>query len=841
MRVLLPKDINVCPISITQWFDDGINPCMYELLCATLLGTLAFFGLLVSLIAPKEPIKLPTWGSRLKLLCHVVVIGVLIARMVTSIVMQGPSYAYLIIHISIDLIAWIITTSLYLTSKKMLPIVPSLFWFGNLARYAGSFSAWNSPHWFFQRQDTLNEVQFYLYVAQVASLLYICVYSVSSVFCTCCCRPSDGDRVLLINSGSGPEVPHPTSSSTLFSSDAQGQTNPRLPGGPRPDITSSSTWSNFFVKVIKLFPFVWPKGSLMLQMFVLICIALLAAGRAINVLLPLLYRDAVNELSTGNLALKTICLYCLVCAAQGTGMGNSGLLGSTRSQLWLSITQYTNKEVNCQLFRHIQELSIAWHLGRKTGEVIRIVDRSSSAITNLLNYILFSIGPCIIDLMIAIVYFIIAFNIWYGLIIFVTMSLYMVATIVLTEWRTQFRRTMNQCDNEVKAKAVDTLLNFETVKYYGAEDFESNRYAKSLGEYLTAQYMAVSTLNLLNLVQNMIISVGTLGGCILIVYDVHAGRLSVGDFVLFVSYIRQLYLPLNWFGTYYRMIQNNFIDMENMFELLDQPKDVSDQPDAPEINVTAGRICFDDVTFKYREDKEVLNNISFTVESGKSVAIVGPSGHGKSTIMKLLFRFYDINSGLITVDNQDISEVTQQSLRKAIGVVPQDTVLFNDTIRYNIRYGRVESTDVEVEEASRNADIYDSIVSFPDGYDTKVGERGLKLSGGEKQRVAIARTLLKSPQIVLLDEATSALDTNTERNIQASLNKVCEGKTSLIIAHRLSTIVHCHQILVLKEGRIVERGTHEELLEQGTVYCEMWNQQISGNEELADDREIEKP
>lgn len=289
------------------------------------------------------------------------------------------------------------------------------------------------------------------------------------------------------------------------------------------------------------------------------------------------------------------------------------------------------------------------------------------------------------------------------------------------------------------------------------------------------------------------------------------------------------------------MIQNNFIDMENMFELLDQPKDVADKPDAPEINVTAGRICFDDVTFRYREEKEVLNNISFTVESGMSVAIVGPSGHGKSTIMKLLFRFYDINSGLITIDNQDISEVSQQSLRKAIGVVPQDTVLFNDTIRYNIGYGKVESSEVEIEEASKNADIHDSIVNFPDGYDTKVGERGLKLSGGEKQRVAIARTLLKSPQIVLLDEATSALDTNTERNIQASLNKVCEGKTSLIIAHRLSTIVHCDQILVLKEGGIVERGTHEELLAKNGAYSEMWNQQVSGNEDLADERGIEKP
>ncbi|KAL5261169.1 hypothetical protein ACHWQZ_G007019 [Mnemiopsis leidyi] len=838
MKVLIPKNEQVCPISITDWYEEGVNPCMYELLWATVLGTLVLSGLLVSLISSNSPVKLPSsWGCRLKLLCHVLVFGLLLARMITSIVMQGPIYAYLIVYVSIDVVSWITTTSLYLTSKSKFPLVPSLFWFGNLARYAGSFSAWNSPLWFFQRQDTTREVQFYLYVAQVACVLYICVHSVGAAWCTCCCRPADADRVLLINSGSSPEV----AASTIFSSDTQEQTNPRLPGGPRPDITSSSTWSHFFVKVVKLIPFVWPRGSCLLQIFVLICVVLLVAGRVINLFLPILYRDAVNELSSGTLALKTICLYCLVYAAQGTGMGNSGLIGSTRSQLWLSVTQYTNKEVNCQLFRHIQELSIAWHLGRKTGEVIRIVDRSSSAITNLLNYILFSIGPCIVDLMIAIVYFVIAFNIWYGLIIFVTMTIYMVATIVLTEWRTQFRRTMNQCDNDVKAAAVDTLLNFETVKYFGAEDFESKKYAKSLGEYLSAQYKAVSTLNMLNLIQNMIISVGTLGGCILIVYDVHAGRLSVGDFVLFVSYIRQLYLPLNWFGTYYRMIQNNFIDMENMFELLEQPKDVEDKPEAPEINVTAGRICFDDVTFKYREDKEVLNNVSFTVESGKSVALVGPSGHGKSTIMKLLFRFYDINSGLITIDNQDISEVTQQSLRKAIGVVPQDTVLFNDTIRYNIRYGRVDCNDPEVEEASRNADIHNSIINFPDGYDTKVGERGLKLSGGEKQRVAIARTLLKSPQLVLLDEATSALDTSTERNIQASLNKVCEGKTSLIIAHRLSTIVHCHQILVLKEGRIVERGTHEELLEENGVYSEMWSQQISGNEDLADERQIQKP
>uniref|UniRef100_A0A8D0KR33 ATP binding cassette subfamily B member 6 (Langereis blood group) n=1 Tax=Strix occidentalis caurina TaxID=311401 RepID=A0A8D0KR33_STROC len=457
------------------------------------------------------------------------------------------------------------------------------------------------------------------------------------------------------------------------------------------------------------------------------------------------------------------------------------------------------------------------------------------------RYIVFSIIPTIADIVIGIVYFTSVFSAWFGLIIFVCMSLYLTLTIFITEWRTKYRRDMNTRDNEAKSRAVDSLLNFETVKYYNAESYEVNRFNDAIIKYQVSEWKVSASLGLLNQTQNLVIGLGLLAGSLLCAYFVTENKLQVGDFVLFGTYIIQLYTPLNWFGTYYRMIQNSFVDMENMFELFHEEQEVKDAVNAGDLRLEAGRIEFENVHFSYMDGKEILQDVSFSVMPGQTLALVGPSGSGKSTIIRLLFRFYDVWGGCIRIDGQDISQVKQASLRAHIGVVPQDTVLFNDTIANNIRYGRILATDQEVQEAARAADIHDRILSFPDGYNTQVGERGLKLSGGEKQRVAIARTILKGPCIILLDEATSALDTETERNIQASLAKVCAHRTTIVVAHRLSTVVGADQILVLKDGRIVERGRHEELLQKGGVYASMWLQQQAGDEGESKERCPEKP
>uniref|UniRef100_A0A8C9XN44 ATP binding cassette subfamily B member 6 (LAN blood group) a n=1 Tax=Sander lucioperca TaxID=283035 RepID=A0A8C9XN44_SANLU len=415
---------------------------------------------------------------------------------------------------------------------------------------------------------------------------------------------------------------------------------------------------------------------------------------------------------------------------------------------------------------------------RKTDSTVPFFSRHS--------YIVFSIIPTIVDIVISIIYFITYFNAWFGLIVFVCMGLYLTLTIIITEWRTKYRRDMNQQDNNAKSRAVDSLLNFETVKYYNAESYEVSRFEDAILKYQVSEWKTQASLAFLNQTQNLIIGSGLLAGSLLCAYFVTEGKFQIGDFVLFGTYIIQLYTPLNWFGTYYRL--SSWISL--LF---------------------------------YR--KEILRDVSFTALPGQTIALVGPSGSGKSTIIRLLFRFYDVHGGCISIDGQDISKVNQTSLRAHIGVVPQDTVLFNNTIRDNIRYGRISASDQEVEEAALAADIHDKIMTFPEGYDTQVGERGLKLSGGEKQRVAIARTILKAPQIILLDEATSALDTQTERNIQASLAKVCVNRTTVVVAHRLSTIIGADQILVISDGRIAERGRHEELLVKGGLYSDMWMRQ----------------
>uniref|UniRef100_A0A673WZ00 ATP binding cassette subfamily B member 6 (LAN blood group) n=1 Tax=Salmo trutta TaxID=8032 RepID=A0A673WZ00_SALTR len=500
-----------------------------------------------------------------------------------------------------------------------------------------------------------------------------------------------------------------------------------------------STWHGFGQKVRLLAPYLWPRGNLLLQGMVVLCLALLAIERVINVFVPIYSKNIVNNLADGSswrTLATTVCIYVLLKFLQGGGAGTSGFISNLRSFLWTQVQQFTSRVVQVRLFGHLHSLSLRWHLERHTGDVLSSVDRGTSSINNLLSYIIFSILPTIADIVIAILYFVSYFSALFGLIVFICLLIYLTFTILITEWRTKYRRDMNTQDNNAKSKAVDSLLNFETVKYYNAEGYEVTCFEEAILKYQQSEWKTNASLALLNQTQNLIIGSGLLAGSLLCAYMVTEGRFQVGDYVLFGTYIIQLYTPLNWFGTYYRLIQSSFIDMENMFKILTEHKEV------------------------------------------------GQSGSGKSTILRLLFRFYDVQGGCISIDEQDISRVTQTSLRSYIGVVPQDTVLFNDSIRNNIRYGRFPASDQEVEEAALAADIHYKILSLPEGYETQVGERGLKLSGGEKQRVAIARTILKDPRIILLDEATSALDTQTERNIQASLSKVCANRTTIVVTHR---------------------------------------------------------
>uniref|UniRef100_A0A6Q2X103 ATP-binding cassette, sub-family B (MDR/TAP), member 6b n=1 Tax=Esox lucius TaxID=8010 RepID=A0A6Q2X103_ESOLU len=523
-----------------------------------------------------------------------------------------------------------------------------------------------------------------------------------------------------------------------------------------------STWQGFGQKVGLLVPYLWPRGSLLLQGQVLLCLGLLAVERVINVFVPIFSKNIVNDLSGGSswktLAM-TVCVYVLLKFLQGGGAGTSGFISNLRSFLWTWVQQYTSRVVQLRLFGHLHSLSLCWHLGRQTGDVLTSVDRGTASINNLLSYIMFSILPTIADIVIAILYFVSYFSAWFGLIVFICMLLYLTLTIIMTEWRTRYRRDMNALENNAKSKAVDSLLNFETVKYYNAERYEVNCFEEAILKYQGSEWKTNASLALLNQTQNLIIGSGLLAGSLLCAYMVTEGHFQVGDYVLFGTYIIQLYTPLNWFGTYYRLIQSAFIDMENMFALLTEE---------PEVSMSAGLergilLCV---------EKRTTHVSGFPV---------GMSGSGKSTILRLLFRFFDVQGGCIRIDGQDISKVKQTSLRSYVGVVPQDTVLFSDSIGNNIRYGRVSASNQEVEEAALTADIHHKILSLPEGYETQVGERGLKLSGGEKQRVAIARTILKDPHILLLDEATSALDTQTERNIQASLSKVCAGRTTIVV------------------------------------------------------------
>ncbi|HCT31662.1 MAG TPA: metal ABC transporter permease, partial [Sulfitobacter sp.] len=483
-----------------------------------------------------------------------------------------------------------------------------------------------------------------------------------------------------------------------------------------------------------------------------------------------------------------------------------------------------------ETFEHIHKLSMRYHITRKTGGLSRIIERGVKGVEFLLRFLLFSIGPLILELLLVGIILTVLFDAWYLLIVTVTIGLYVWFTFAVTEWRVKLRRQMNDRDTDANQKAIDSLLNYETVKYFVAEQREAQRYDAAMAGYEEAAIKTNYSLAFLNFGQSLLITCGLVGVMILAAIGVQNGDLTVGDFVMVNAYMVQLTVPLNFLGTVYREIRQALVDMGQMFTLLDQPAEISDKPDAPALQVFGGRVTLDNVRFGYDDDREILKGVSIEAAPGEMVAIVGSTGSGKSTIGRLLFRFYDVQGGAVRVDGQDVRDVTQDSLHRAIGVVPQDTVLFNDTIGYNIAYGRDNATQEDIEAAAKSAQIHDFIQRLPHGYETAVGERGLKLSGGEKQRVGIARTLLKNPPILLLDEATSALDSETEHEIQDALRQAGKGRTVLTIAHRLSTVAEADRIVVLEQGEVVEQGTHDDLLARNGRYAQLWQRQQSEGE-----------
>ena len=579
-------------------------------------------------------------------------------------------------------------------------------------------------------------------------------------------------------------------------------------------------------------PYLWPKEHVWVKQRVVLAMVALVLSKLIAVGTPILYKWAVDTLAgdgVSELALGAVGLT----VAYGMARLMTNGFQQLRDAIFAAVGQRALRQLALETFRHIHALSMRYHITRKTGGLSRIIERGVKGVEFLLRFLLFSVGPLILELlMIAGVLFFL-FDAWYLAAVAVTIALYVWFTFKVTEWRVKLRREMNDQDTDANQKAIDSLLNFETVKYFGAEEREAKRYDSAMALYAQAALKTAYSLAFLNFGQAFLITGGLVAVMVMAAIGVERGALTVGDFVMVNAYMIQITMPLNFLGTVYREIRQSLVDMGEMFDLLEQPEEVADKPGAGTLKVNGGSVRLDDVRFGYDPERPILKGVSLEVPAGETVAIVGSSGSGKSTIGRLLFRFYDVQGGAVEIDGQDVRDVTQQSLHDAIGVVPQDTVLFNDTIRYNIAYGRDGATQDEVEAAARAAQIHEFIEALPEGYDTTVGERGLKLSGGEKQRVGIARTLLKDPPILLLDEATSALDTETEQEIQGALARAGQGRTVITIAHRLSTIADADRIIVLENGKIVEEGAHADLLSRGGRYASLWQRQASEREEAA--------
>ncbi|PPR24660.1 MAG: ATM1-type heavy metal exporter [Alphaproteobacteria bacterium MarineAlpha10_Bin3] len=582
-----------------------------------------------------------------------------------------------------------------------------------------------------------------------------------------------------------------------------------------------------------LLPYLWPAGNWPMRRRVVFAFALMIASRIANVYVPLFYKDAMDML-TGETNLVIALPLGLLFAYGATRVLAVGF-AELREAVFARVAQRAVRAAALRTFEHLHALGLRFHLDRQTGGLSRVIERGVKGIEFVLAFTMFNILPTLLEILLVCAILWNLFDVWYALVTFVTIVSYIGFTLVITEWRIAHRREMNNRDTEANTKAIDSLLNYETVKYFGNEAHEARRYDGAMRGYEEAAVRNTISLSALNVGQAGIIAAGLVLVTVMAGNDVVAGTMTIGDFVLVNAYLIQLYLPLNFLGFVYRQIRQSLTDMEVMFNILDIPAEITDAPAAPPLRITGGEVVFDHVDFGYDERRPILRDVSFTVPPGRTVAIVGPSGAGKSTLSRILFRFYDVTGGSVKIDGQDIRKVTQESLRAAIGIVPQDTVLFNDSIYYNILYGRTGASRAQVEEAARLARIHDFIIALPDGYRTGVGERGLKLSGGEKQRVAIARTILKQPAILLFDEATSALDTHTEKEIQESLREVSSDRSTLVIAHRLSTVIDADEILVLDHGRIVERGRHADLLERGGAYAAMWAKQQETLEDVEAD------
>jgi len=574
----------------------------------------------------------------------------------------------------------------------------------------------------------------------------------------------------------------------------------------------------------RLLPYLWQY-----KWRVMAALTFMVGAKLANVSVPLLLKELIDAMAfKPNDPVAVIVVPVSLLLVYGVLRLSVSAFTELRELVFAKATQGAARQIALETFQHLHDLSLRFHLERQTGGMTRDIERGVRGIESLISYSLYSVVPTLIEVALVLSILAVKFDVWFAGITLVALALYIVFTISVTEWRTQYRRQANEFDSAAHTKAVDSLLNYETVKYFNNEAFEAARYDKSLEALRRARLKAQTSLSLLNTGQQLIIAVALVGMLWRATQGVVDGRMTLGDLVMINAFMIQLYIPLNFLGVLYREIKQSLTDLDRMFTLLEKEREVADAPNAPALQLSGSpTVKFESVVFAYETDRPILHGISFEIPAGKTVAVVGPSGSGKSTLARLLFRFYDVGSGAITLDGQDIRHVTQRSVRRVMGIVPQDTVLFNDTVRYNIAYGRTDATEAEVEQAAKAAHIHEFIAATPKGYDTMVGERGLKLSGGEKQRVAIARTLLKNPPMVIFDEATSALDSANERAIQAELQSAAQNKTTLVIAHRLSTVVDAHEILVLDAGRIVERGAHAQLLAMNGRYAQMWALQQS--------------
>lgn len=584
---------------------------------------------------------------------------------------------------------------------------------------------------------------------------------------------------------------------------------------PTSDSAPSDRKRNDWKTIRTLLPYLWE-----FKQRVMVALVCLVLAKVAIVGVPLLLKEIVDALDPSQVDVVMLPLFLVL----GYGLLRivSVLFGELRDAIFAKVTQRSIRRVALQVFRHLHALSLSFHLNRQTGGVSRDIERGSRGISFLLSFLVFNILPTLVEITLIALILFSNYNLWFALVPFATAVVYIAFTLIVTEWRMKYRRKMNEMDSKANTRAIDSLINFETVKYFGNEEFETGRYDENLQVWERAAIKNQTSLASLNVGQGVIIAIGITILMLLASKGVADGELTLGDLVLVNAYLLQMFIPMNFLGFVYREIKHSLVDMERMFGILDEHKAIEDKQDAKPLDVSKGEVRFDHVAFHYDKNRQILEDIDFTIHPGQKVAVVGGSGGGKSTLVRLLFRFYDVQHGAIKIDGQDIRDVTQQSLREAIGIVPQDTVLFNDTIYYNIAYAKPDAAKEEIERAAEMAHLKGFIESLPEGYETIVGERGLKVSGGEKQRIAIARAILKNPRILVFDEATSALDSESEKAILSAFSEIATNHTTLVIAHRLSTIIDADQILVMDRGRIVERGTHHELLTTGTVYAQMW-------------------